>query len=120
MKRLYPLESAEHKALITWSKLNPITADYLITNENGGYRNKREAYNLKQRGIKPGVPDLFLAYPHKGKHGLWIELKRQRACNPKVSAPQRDWLYKMKALNYGAEVAYGWEEAAKVIEDYLS
>ncbi|MCK5346358.1 MAG: VRR-NUC domain-containing protein, partial [Candidatus Heimdallarchaeota archaeon] len=42
---------------------------------NGGSRNDIEAKNLKNEGVRSGVPDVCLAYPSNGFHGLFIEHK---------------------------------------------
>lgn len=43
---------------------------------NGGKRTKIEASRLKAMGVLPGVPDLFLALPSGGYHGMFIEVKK--------------------------------------------
>ena len=43
---------------------------------NGGKRTKIEASRLKAMGVLPAVPDLFLALPLGGYHGMFIEVKR--------------------------------------------
>jgi len=40
---------------------------------NGGRRNKFEAFNLKQQGVRPGVSDLIILKPN-GK-AIFVELK---------------------------------------------
>lgn len=113
-----PLEAAEQRALIQWSQHNTITSKYLFAIPNGGFRNAREARNLKLQGVKAGVSDLFLAYPVPPKHGLWIELKR---CSKYVvSEAQRKFIELMRSVGYAAEIAVGWEEAKNIILDYLS
>lgn len=77
-----------------------------------GYRRK-----LARMGVKSGVSDLFLPYPHNGYHGLWIEMKRIK--NSKSSPEQIEWCNRMLKRGYGAEFAYGWEHAKDIIEKYL-
>jgi len=121
-----PLESSEAKALKTWADYHPIAKNHLIHIPNGGSRNLVEAKNLKLQGVKAGVSDYFLSYPTcachcncGGAYGLWIELKR---CDKKMSRltyEQAEWLASQERVGYVAHVAYGWEDAAKKIEDYL-
>lgn len=67
-------------------------------------------------GLKKGVPDLFFAVALGGYNGLFIELKVGKN---KTSKNQNEWITKLKAQGYKCEVCYGWEVAAKVVEEYL-
>ena len=84
---------------------------------NGGLRNEVVAAKLRQEGLKPGVPDIFLPAARDGYHGLSIELKNERG---RMSKNQQKWLPKINAAGYLAVVCYGWDEARIRIEDYLS
>ncbi len=71
-------EATEQMAAInwcnTWSIKHPeLRLMFHIT--NGGKRNKLEADNLKRKGVKAGVLDLFLPVPRSCYNGLFIELK---------------------------------------------
>ena len=83
---------------------------------NGGSRNKIEAAHLKQQGVKAGVPDLCLPVARGEYHGLYIELKYGKN---KPTENQKRWINLLRSQNYKAEVAYGWEEASKIILEYL-
>jgi hypothetical protein len=72
---------------------------------------------LKREGVRSGVPDLFLAFPCRGYHGLFIELKRRDS--GKVSPTQADWITRLNKSGYLVIVAFGAKEAVKVIVDYL-
>ena len=76
-----------------------------------------EAANLKQQGVKPGVPDIFLPVARKGFHGLYIELKRAKGGT--VSKAQQEMLIALRCEGYAVEVCYGCEEAVRVLEGYL-
>jgi len=85
-------------------------------NAAGGKRNKREAARLRLEGVKPGWPDILIAWPTKAYHGLFIELKAPKG------RPTKLQIQKIKDLNekgYCAGVCYGWEEAATVTSAYL-
>ena len=114
-------EAEEQIAIMTWAEYNigryP-DLKYLYHCPNGGHRNSIEAANLKRQGVKSGVPDLFLASPHAGFCGLYIELKSDKTC--KVSDNQKEWIEGLKEQGYMAGVCYGAEHAIKVIERYLS
>ena len=84
---------------------------------NGGYRDSREAANLKKQGVRAGVPDLFLPVPSGKWHGLFIELKYGKN---KTTANQDEWLNKLYEQGYACAVCRGWESAAKAICKYLN
>lgn len=111
------------KALIEWSQYVPCRThggyifDYLFATPNGGYRKLLEAVELKRQGVKAGVPDLFLALPSKGHHGLFLELKRDNKC--KVTEAQNCFIERMKLVGYEAFVAYSLDEAISIIQNYL-
>ena len=112
-------EAAEQTALFRWAgfmsgRFPEIEMLYHIP--NGGSRNKIEAAHLKQQGVKAGVPDLCLPVARGEHHGLYIELKYGKN---KPTENQKRWINLLRSQNYKAEVAYGWEEASKIILEYL-
>lgn len=114
-----PTEAEEQTALFQWAKLmvrqiQPLRLLYAVP--NGGSRNKIEAANLKRQGVKSGVPDLCLAYPSRGYHGLYIEMKVGKN---KPSSNQKAWLMNLSAAGYATAVCYSCDEAIKTIRDYL-
>lgn len=115
----YGSEAVEQTQLFLWaswqSGLYP-ELNMLYHIPNGGSRNKIEAANLKKQGVKSGVPDLCLPVARKEYHGLYIEMKVGKN---KPSDNQKRWISDLNEQGYRAEVCYGWEEAAKVISDYL-
>jgi hypothetical protein len=110
-------EFNESVIFVKWSKYNPIASEYLFAIPNGGSRHPSEAKNLKRQGVRKGVSDYFLPYPINGKHGLWIELKKDIKC--RATKEQADWLKKMHELGYEAKLAFSAREAIKAVEDYL-
>ena len=89
---------------------------------NGEKRSRSVANRLKLEGVSPGVPDLFLPAArasHDGtqRHGLYIELKRQRGGS--VSAEQKAWHVELRAQGYEVVIAKGWEAAVAAIRRYL-
>ena len=116
-----PKEEEEQKALINYcnymaSKYSGLDLIYAIP--NGGSRNSIEARNLKLTGVKAGVPDLFLPVARKGKHGLYIEMKRREG--GRLSNNQKWWLEKLSKQGYETAVCKGLDEAISVIELYYS
>lgn len=116
-----PTEGEEQEALFEWAetmeyKYPELRALYHITNE--GKRSKATGAKLKREGLREGVSDNCLPVK-RGQYGsLYIELKRRKGS--RVSDEQRDWIDLMWELGNAAYICYGWEEAAKCIEEYLN
>ncbi len=118
-----PTESAEQKALFEWWRLagrreagaHPSVLMFAIP--NGGQRRAVTGARLKGEGALAGVPDVFLAWPSRGKAGMWIELKRRRG--GRLSDAQRDVLARLEEAGYEVAVCHGWLEARDAILAYL-
>lgn len=113
-------ESREQSTLIKWAEMSTAKHPelrFLFAIPNGGKRNIITAMNMKREGVKPGVPDLFLAYPSKGFHGLFIEMKKRKG--GKISTEQHWWLDHLIVNGYCASICAGWEDAKNVIEQYI-
>jgi len=115
-----PTTEAQHQInVIRWSMIN--RAHYpelalLFHIPNGGSRDVREAKHMKEQGVKPGVPDLFLPIPRGKHHGLFLEMKTPTG---RASAEQNYWLEQLRARGYVAALCRGWKEAVHMIEVYL-
>lgn len=118
-KKIYPLESHECEAFWEWASYHPICKKDLIHIPNEGKRSAITGKLLKKRGLKPGVSDYFLSYPNNGKNGLWLEMKRKNG-SPNIPQSQQDWINRKIEVGYAAYVAFGCEEAIKIVESYLS
>lgn len=114
-------EHHEQRTLFTWEALNrykyPQLAN-MFAIPNGGWRHKATAAKLKAEGVKPGVCDVFLAWPAKGFHGLFIEMKR--LVGGRLSDEQKAWSERLLAAGYQVRVCKGFEEAKQAIEEYLN
>jgi len=114
--------NTEHKiqsALIKWANLmrhNYPELDMLFAIPNGGWRGKTSGGKMAMEGAKAGVPDLFLAVPLHGKHGLFIEMKAPKGV---VSEKQKIWLKKLSEQGYVCAICYGLDQAIGMIESYL-
>lgn len=123
MNRKYASESHEQINLLQWFRVvyarpHRIDPRLLFHVPNGGSRSRGEAGRFRAEGVTPGVPDLFLAVPRGGRAGLWIELK-SKSPSARVRPEQVEMIELLRAQGYGAEVAYGAEDAQSVIESYL-
>jgi len=87
-----------------------------------------QAMQHKRLQATRGWPDLFLAYPNKGKHGLFIELKADNVSlylkdgslttNPHIRE-QEEVLKWLRELGYEAVFAKGYDQAVSIIDDYI-
>lgn len=115
-----PTEAQEQTAIFQWAammegRIPELRCLHHIP--NGGSRNAIEARHLKEQGVKPGIPDIFLPVARGGYHGLYIEMKRRKG--GRVSIEQKKMLLALRAQGYRVEVCRGWEEARDVICEYL-
>lgn len=120
------LESQEQIAVIQWSlyaqKQYPMLK-WLHSSQAGVKMSAIQARIAKQEGMKAGVSDLFLPYPTSNYAGLYIEMKRRSIKGQSkgvLSQHQKDFLKYANRVGYKAVVAYGAEEAIKVIVEYLT
>lgn len=115
-----PSEHVEQVRLFRWALYARGTHPelrLLYAIPNGGARHIAVAAKLKAEGVRPGVPDICLPVARGGRHGLYIELKRQKGARP--SPEQDDWLTALNRAGYLAVWCRGWELAAAQIETYL-
>ena len=115
-----PTEAQEQTALFQWAammegRIPELALCHCIP--NGGSRHPLEAVHLKQQGVKPGIPDIFLPVARGPYHGLYIEMKRRKG--GRVSVEQKKMLLALQGQGYRAEVCRGWEEARDTICEYL-
>jgi hypothetical protein len=120
-KKNHFTEHQEQAALIEWcERLSGRYPDLalLFAIPNGGHRHPAVAAKLKAEGVKPGVPDLFLACPNwMGRRaGLFIEMKRPGG---RLSAAQLAWHERLENQDYDVYVAWEWTQAAAAICLYL-
>ena len=113
-------ESAMQCALIKWwsvaCKAYGIPERLLFSIPNGGRRDPLAMIFLKREGLRPGVCDLFLSLPGHNSAGLFIELKTSTG---KVSADQMQFIEDVRKFGYRAYVCRSFDEARKVITDYI-
>ena len=92
---------------------------------------RTEAQRFRMAKINKGAkwPDLFIAHPVGTRHGLFIEIKRDRSVLYKADGVtfkdehvtgQNKILQHLKALGYGAYFGCGFAECKYLIDNYLS
>lgn len=115
--KLLATEAEETIALIDWAKHHPILQDIIVHIPNEAKRTPQLGRYLKRIGMRAGVSDILIPYPTQKYHGLWIEMKRKKKYT--IKDEQRYWIDKMNQLGYLAVIALGFDDAKKIIEDYL-
>ena len=111
-----PTEHEEQKNLFTWFRMRH-TGMLMYAIPNGGARSSITGARLRDEGVLAGVPDIFLLCPSGGKHGLYIEMKRQKG--GRVSPAQKAVMQALRMQGYEVAVCHGWQEARDYIEQYL-
>ena len=116
---MIPSESMEQEILFSWAELNlrkyPMLED-MTASLVGVKLTMGQAMKAKKMGVKKAWPDIMLAYPSNGFHGLFIELKSLKGYATKE---QKDRIDRFKKNGYAAFVCRGFVEAKKAIEEYL-
>lgn len=110
-------EHCEQSAVVSWFRIAyPYLRYVFFAIPNGGARLKVTAQLLKAEGLLPGVPDLMLAVPRGGHHGLFIEMKSPGGA---VSPNQVTVQQELSSMGYKVAVCYSYFEAKSTIDEYL-
>jgi uncharacterized membrane protein YqgA involved in biofilm formation len=109
------------EALIQEAVINYLVAQYpkaLYCASAGGVRTSmKQAVKMKKTGYVKGFPDIFI-YQAKGSFfGLAIEMKTAKGV---MSQSQKDWQAKLINNGYQAVTCKSFDEAKKVIDDYMA
>lgn len=122
MKNTTPLEKEEQINFVTYCELNNIK---VISTQNG-FKMPKQSFNwaaysntLKRMGMRKGFPDLIvLARNESQTHEvLFIEMKRQKGGT--VRPEQKEWINTLDNLNYCVGIAYGYNSAINILNNYL-
>lgn len=134
MRQTVPKEEDECIWLKQWADIQkwdgrPVS-DVLIHVPNGAYLGADAKTRgitmgkLKAMGVKPGCYDYLIPVPQPLSPrtaiivpGLWLEMKR--TAGGEVSQDQKDFKRLMVRLGWQCEVAKGWIQASRLIEEYL-
>ncbi len=112
-------EAQEQIAVTRWAELQSNKypeLNLLFHIPNGSNKSKAQAGLFKAMGLKSGVPDLFLPVARGKFHGLFIEMKTKKGT---LSQNQKNWLNDLETQGYMTAVAKGFEEAVKVLKEYI-
>lgn len=124
MKTIPPLERQEQEWLVQWLNLHPILKNFVVKIDNEGKRTPIQGFRLKKLGLRPGASDLFISYPTRACHGLYLEMKRNRVYTPSERTTptwksQEEFQEKMKSVGFAAFFCYGWLDGKRIVENYL-
>jgi len=112
-------EEQLHFACFEWILLNqaryPVLR-WLIHVPNGGKRPRGEAGKMKAMGVRKGVLDFLLPFPHNGYTGLFVELK---ADNNNLTPEQSEWKDKGDKEGYLTAVCWTLEEFMAVVLKFV-
>lgn len=122
MKPPVPTEHAEQAVVIAWwsmyAPLKGIDYRLLFAIPNGAHKSPGQAAKFRKEGLRPGVPDLLLALPRKGKAGLFIEMKRVGG-KVKPGSEQDKYAQLLRSVGYEVAECAGADEAIAAIEGYF-
>jgi len=110
------LESKLQISVVKWFRLQYPTLT-LFSVPNGGKRSIVTATLLKSEGALAGVADLFLMYPSKTYHGLFIEMKIGKG---KQTENQIDFERQCKKFGYKYEVCRSFDDFVNIVNQYIT
>lgn len=80
-------------------------------------------YKARLLGLHRGASDLFFPYPAHGRHGLWVEIKRDgwklTSAEREHHARQMLFIERMREQGYAAEFCVGVDECIAAIDNYM-
>jgi hypothetical protein len=117
MAKRKDVEHQEQVALFKWLSIK-YPDQYAVTYAvpNAARRSPRQGAYMKAEGLKAGVPDICMAYPSNGYHGLYIELKTIKG---RPTDSQNEWIGRLSKNGYAADICYGLDDAMRTIGEYL-
>ena len=113
-------EFATQVAVMAWARQNVRRIPelrWLHSSLNGAYMPPGVARKQKAAGMVAGIWDLFLPCSNHVYTGLYLEMKHGKN---KLTEEQIEFGTFVESQGYKTAVAYSFEEATKVIEEYFS
>lgn len=108
----HPSEHLEQVGLVTWFR-GKFPGVLIFAIPNGGHRSITEAKRLKDEGVTPGVPDLYVP-----SWNLWIEMKRETG--GRLSREQKDMIEYLQSIGHTVIVGKGATDASRQVLEFLS
>ena len=121
MKTKDPNSEHAHQSAVfewmNWQAKGPIPElAWAFAIPNGGLRHIKVAKDLKEEGVKSGVPDIMIPVARNGFHGVFIEMKKPSG---HTTTYQEEWLNQLAILGYLALTCHSSNEAIELIEYYF-
>ncbi len=128
--RPHQSEDSIQMSCVSWFRFaHPELARLLHHSANEGKRTTRIVHThagtrvvcsggarLKAMGMQTGFPDLFLAVPRRGMHGLFIEMKSETG---RLEPSQREMLALLSEQGYATAVCRSLDDFQDVTDSYL-
>ena len=128
--RPHQSEDSIQMSCVSWFRIaHPELARLLHHSANEGKRTTRIVHThagtrvvcsggarLKAMGMQTGFPDLFLAVPSRGMHGLFIEMKSETG---RLEPSQREMLALLSEQGYATAICRSLDDFQHVIDSYL-
>lgn len=102
-----------------WTQYQYKLKGLVIKHVNEGKRSKVGGMFLKMIGLTKGLPDYQILLSNKNWHGLFIEMKTKKEKDKKMRSEQIEFIGKLIKNGYYGTFAYGWEEAVKIVNEYM-
>lgn len=112
----YSSEHDEQKAFINWFR-STYKGFLVYSIPNSGIRSKTIGIRMKQEGLLKGVFDLQILTPDK--EIIFIEFKRVKEANPKISKEQKEFKKFLDDNNYKNFFAFGFLDAMEKIKEVI-
>jgi hypothetical protein len=106
---MIPTEHDEQRYFIQWFRLQHPDI-LIIAIPNGGRRSIGVARKMKEEGVVPGVPDMYIPAWH-----CWIEIKRAKG--GKLSHEQKSVIKYLQGIGDTVIVAAGATNASEQVEE---
>ena len=111
MKNKTSSEHSEQTGFVNWFRYKyPNIIIFAIP--NGGFRSIRTAKLLKEEGVVPGIPDLFIP-----SLKIFVEMKRVKG--GVVSPEQKKMMEYLTRVGYTCMICYGANDASRQLLDFL-
>ena len=128
--RPHQSEDSIQMSCVSWFRVaHPELARLLHHSANEGKRTTRIVHThagtrvvcsggarLKAMGMQTGFPDLFLAVPSRGMHGLFIEMKSETG---RLEPSQREMLALLSEQGYATAICRSLDDFQHVVDSYL-